>query len=196
VAVVGDYLYVVFQRTWPSAGDPGDRARLGRYDRTSGEWTFAYYPLDPPSSPNGGWVMLSELAHLGDGRFAVIERDNQAGPDARIKRVYTFSVAGVAFRENADTPSFEVVDKVLTSDLIADGVFDRTGGLVPEKPEGLTVLADGTALIVNDNNGVDGTSGETQLIGLGELFAFDGKGHAYSTRSRYPSGVPVLAADR
>ena len=41
---------------------------------------------------------------------------------------------------------------------------------MPEKLEGLCVLQDGTALIVNDNDGVDDNSGETQLIEVGDLF--------------------------
>ena len=39
-----------------------------------------------------------------------------------------------------------------------------TGGLVPEKLEGLTVLQGGERLIVNDNDGVDDNNGETQLL--------------------------------
>ena len=43
------------------------------------------------------------------------------------------------------------------------------GGPVPEKIEGLAVLADGNLLIVNDNDGVNDNSGETQLLELGRL---------------------------
>ena len=33
-----------------------------------------------------------------------------------------------------------------------------------EKVEGFTILADGTALIATDNDGVDDSSGETQFM--------------------------------
>ncbi|TPV97005.1 MAG: esterase-like activity of phytase family protein [Myxococcales bacterium FL481] len=39
-----------------------------------------------------------------------------------------------------------------------------------EKVEGVAVTADSNVYIVNDNDGVDDNSGETQLIGLGDIF--------------------------
>jgi hypothetical protein len=170
VAAVGDYLYVAFQRRWAAAGDPEDKVRIGRYDLTSKEWKFAYYPLDEATSPNGGWVGLSEITALGEDNFAVIERDNQGGPDATVKRIYKFSVAEVEFMPNAATPNFDVVAKSLVSDLILDDAYGGSGGLIPEKFEGLAAFEDGTALIVNDNDGVDDNSGETQLLNLGAIF--------------------------
>lgn len=174
VAVTGEaneeVLYVAFQRAWQDAGDPSDRARIGRYDTVTDEWTFAYYTLDDPSSPAGGWVGLSEITFLGDDMFAIVERDNQAGPDATIKRIYTFSIDGVTFMDHAQTPNFEVLNKQLARDILVEGDFDATGGLVLEKVEGLTVLDNGDVLIVNDNDGTDDSNGETQLLNLGRIF--------------------------
>lgn len=161
-------LYVAFQRRWTGAGDPLDRARIGRYDTSTGAWSFAYYPLESPTSPNGGWVGLSELVYLGDSRFAVIERDNQAGPDARIKLVCSFSIAGVRFGPSSAAPALPVLSKTIDRDLLLAGDYDA--GVILEKLEGLSVLNDGTTLIVNDNDGVDGSSGETRLIDLGTLY--------------------------
>jgi hypothetical protein len=76
----------------------------------------------------------------------------------------------VEFKPNADTPNFNVVAKSLVSDLILDDAYGDTGGLIPEKLEGLAALEDGSALIVNDNDGVDDNSGETQLLNLGAIF--------------------------
>ncbi len=163
-------LYVCFQRAWPDAGDPAGMARIGRYEFFGNSWTFAYYPLDVPTSPNGGWVGLSELTHLGGDRFAVIERDNQGGPDARIKRIYEFSVAGVTFQPTSRAPALPVLEKTLVLDLLAADTYGVTGGPIPEKQEGLCVLPDGTAWIVNDNDGVDDNNGETQLLELEGLF--------------------------
>lgn len=163
VASSGGYVYVAFQRAWRAAGDPADRARIGRYDPASGQWTFAYYPLDEATSPNGGWVGLSEITALADGRLAILERDDQGGTDARVKRVYAFSVGGVEFRPNGETPNFDVVEKVLVRDLLAQGDLPTAGGFIPEKLEGLTVVG-GEILVVNDNDGVDDNSGETRLL--------------------------------
>jgi hypothetical protein len=119
--------------------------------------------------PNGGWVGLSELVHLGGDRFTVLERDDQRGSDARIKRIYEFSLAGVQFQPNASSPAFPVLQKTLVSDLLADGIYASTGGPISEKQEGMCVLSNGTTLIVNDNDGVEDNNGETQLIAIDNL---------------------------
>jgi hypothetical protein len=158
------FVYVAFQREW--VGDPDDRVRIGRYNTDSGEWAFYYYPIDEPTSPNGGWVGLSEIVALGDDNFAVIERDNQGGPDASIKKIYQFSVEGVEPKPQGE--KFPVLSKTFVRDLIPDLTADN--GLVLEKVEGLMVTAKGDAFIVTDNDGVDDSSGETQLINLGSIF--------------------------
>jgi hypothetical protein len=154
--------WVAFQRRWPLAdggNDPGPR--IGRYDLGASEWTFFFYPLDDPESQNGGWVGLSDLTSLGDGSFLVIERDNQGGPDAAIKRLYTFTTDGL---EPGDT-----VQKTLVRDLLAEGDLTATNGLAAEKVEGSAVADNGDIYIINDNDGVDDNSGETNLINLGPL---------------------------
>ena len=66
VAAVGsgqeEVVYVAFQREW--VNDPKDQVRIGRYEVATEAWSFFYYPLDTPTSPNGGWVGLSELVAL------------------------------------------------------------------------------------------------------------------------------------
>jgi hypothetical protein len=173
VALTGDVLagetrdiWVCFQREWQNAGDPAGFVRIGRYNLFSQSWTYAYYPLDTPASPNGGWVGLSDLTHIAGPRFAVIERDDQGGPDAAIKRIYQFSVAGVQFQGNSQAPNFPVLTKKLVVDLIGADTYGPAGGLIPEKLEGLCLLPGGTLLVVNDNDGVDDNNGETQLIEL------------------------------
>ncbi len=154
-----EVLYVAFQRAWQ--GEDSGWVRIGRYDTDAATWSFAFYPLDAVTSPNGGWIGLSELTHLGGTKLAVIERDNQGGPDARIKRIYKFDTSVTAFAETPDTGA-NAISKVLVDDLMND--LQAPAGLVPEKIEGMAKLTNGDILIVNDNDGVDGSNGETQLI--------------------------------
>lgn len=148
-------LVVAFQRAWKGETKP----RIGVYDLTAKTWQFMFYPLDAVSSPNGGWVGLSDVTALGSGKFMLIERDNQGGPDARIKRLYSIDLTGVA--------DGATLTKSLMRDLIND--LKAPGGSVPEKIEGAARLANGNVLIVNDNDGVDDNSGEVQLLNLGKL---------------------------
>ncbi len=149
--------YVAFQRVWTGLGDT--EARIGVYNLANATWSFLFYPLDPPTSQNGGWVGLSDLTSLGGGQFLVVERDNQGGPDAAIKRLYTFDVTGLADGDS--------VTKTLVRDLIPD--LQASGGLVAEKVEGSAVTLTGDVYIINDNDGVDDNSGETELLNLGAI---------------------------
>ena len=152
VAVDGATAVFAFQRAWGDEAHP----RLGIYDLTLGAWRFVHYPLDTPASQRGGsWVGLSDIAPLGNNRFLVLERDNQGGLDAAIKRVYTIDLNGVT--------DGQVISKTLVSDLLP--LLKANGGLNYEKVEGLAVFpATGDVYINNDNDGVDDNSGETFLL--------------------------------
>ena len=155
IAEYGGSVYVAFQRAWGSDANP----RIGVYDILGNSWAFFFYPLDVAESQNGGWVGLSDITSLGDGEFLVVERDNQGGPDAAIKRLYRFDTNGLT---DGDT-----VAKTLVRDLMGD--LALPGGLIYEKIEGSAVTSQGNLFIVNDNDGVDDNSGETQLLNLGEI---------------------------
>ena len=62
---------------------------------------------------------------------------------------------------------FPQVTKTLVRDLIDD--LKGPNGLVIEKVEGLTRLLNGDVIMVTDNDGVDGTPGETQFQNLGPI---------------------------
>ena len=153
-------LVVALQRSWDPANKNGN-PQIGVFDLTAQTWSFLSYPIDTVVSPNGGWVGLSEISSLGGNRFLVVERDNQAGPDARIKRLYRIDLTG---KVDGDTLS-----KALVRDLMGD--LRAPGGLVLEKVEGVAVLPGGEVLIVTDNDGVNDHAGggETQLIRLGKI---------------------------
>ncbi len=152
VAYDEDKLTVILQRAWD--GDPNPRVLV--YDTATSEWVGDYfYPLDAVESQNGGWVGLSDISPLGNNNFLVLERDNQGGPDAAVKRLYSINLSGLA---DGDT-----IEKEFVRNLIPD--FTATGGLMPEKLEGLAVT-ENKIWIINDNDGVNDNSGETQLISL------------------------------
>ncbi|WP_373096635.1 esterase-like activity of phytase family protein, partial [Zhongshania sp.] len=156
VAEYDGKLYVAFQRAWQGEVN----VRIGIYDIATENWSFVFYPLDAPESQNGGWVGLSEISALGNGEFLVIERDNQGGPDTAIKRLYKFDVSGLA--------DGALLNKTLVRDVLDD--LRGTGGMVTEKIEGIAILESGNVIMVNDNDGVEDSNGETQLINLGKLF--------------------------
>ena len=158
IAEADGKLVVAFQLPW--TGDLANHARIGVYDLTTQTWSFMFYPLDVVTSANGGWVGLSEIMALGNNRFAVIERDNQAGPDATIKKIYRIDLTGKV--------DGNVLSKTLVRDVLPD--LRATRGHVLEKIEGLARLADGNVYLVNDNDGLDKGNGETQLIKLGKIF--------------------------
>ena len=149
--------YVAFQRAWQGETD----VRIGIYDVAGKTWEFVNYELDAAESQNGGWVGLSDITSLGGGEFLIVERDNQSGPDAAIKRLYRIAIDGDADK------TITAAEKTLVRDLL--GNLQATGGLVPEKIEGQAVMPNGDVYIINDNDGVDDNSGETQLINLGAI---------------------------
>ncbi|KJH83298.1 esterase-like activity of phytase family protein [Stutzerimonas stutzeri] len=163
VAVVGEgastRVYVAFQREWKN--DPAGKVRIGVFNPNSGEWGFYHYPLDP--AVEGGWVGLSELTSIGNGQFLVIERDNQQGPAAEVKRLYRIDLSGM--QPAAEGQGFPVVNKRLERDLLPD--LKSTGGWVLDKVEGAAVDKQGRLFVVTDNDGVEDASGETRFMRLG-----------------------------
>lgn len=160
VTVDGDMVWVAQQRSW--GDDDVGQVKLMGYNTATGDWSAVSYQLDDPER---GWVGLSEITAVGDGRFLIVERDNQIGANAAVKRLYVIDMNGVEpTMTAADAP---LVVKVLVRDLMAD--LENANGYVLDKVEGFTIAADGTAYIITDNDGVDDHSGETQFINLGQL---------------------------
>lgn len=165
VAVTGtgaeETVFVAVQRAWQD--DPAGYVKIGRYQVASAAWDFFYYPLE--TAPEGAWVGLSEIVSLDDAnRFAIIERDNQQGSAAQIKRIYEIDLASAQDQGLA----WPVLDKTLLRDLLPD--LAATQGWIPDKVEGLTVAADGQIYVVTDNDGVEDAQGETFFLRLGDSF--------------------------
>jgi hypothetical protein len=155
-AEVGDEaVYVAVQREW--ADDAPGFVKIGRYDVAGATWSFASYPLDAVESPAGGWVGLSELTALPSGRLLVVERDNQLGLEARVKRLYRIDPASVDFAPYGE--QLPVLRKRQVRDLLPQ--LDAASISVPDKVEGFARTADGRRWMVTDNDGVDENYGET-----------------------------------
>jgi hypothetical protein len=158
-AGAGETMWLAMQREWKD--DQKGFAKLLAYKPASKEWGAVRYPLDKPAK---GWVGLSEItAH--NGGLIVIERDNQVGREAKVKKLTYVSLNGVTpGKIGGELP---VVVKRDIRDLLPELV--APGGFVLDKVESFAIDAAGDAYFITDNDGVDDHSGETQFIRLGKL---------------------------
>ena len=166
VAEDGPMVAVALQRAWGNETNP----RVAVYDTIKLIWKYAFYPLDEPLSQFGGHVGLSDIAPLGGGKFLVLERDNQAGVDAAIKKIYRIDLGDYSWKDGT------LLTKTLVKDLIADGDLTKSNGQILEKVEGLAVTSDGDIWINTDNDGVDDSSGESLLAKVGVYAGSDDSG--------------------
>ena len=151
ITKVGDTLWMAVQREWND--DPKGHVKLVSYNLETEEWGAVLYPK---ASVENGWVGLSEITAHGD-YFYVIERDNQLGANATVKKIYRIPAADM--KPAALGGELPVVSKEEVRDLIPD--LQAFNGYVVDKVEGLAISADGKMWISTDNDGVDDSSGET-----------------------------------
>lgn len=157
-----EVVWIAVQREWKN--DPTGFAKILRYSPSQKTWGVLHYPLTK-SAVAGGWVGLSEITALSPNELVVIERDNQFG-DQSFKTLHTFSVAGVV-PADVNAQKVPVISKRLVRDLVPELQMPR--GIVLDKVESFAIDAEGNAFFITDNDGVDGTNGETQFIRLGKL---------------------------
>lgn len=129
------------------------RLLLQEFDLAAEQYTgnIWFYPLDDPSHAIG------DMTALNDSTFLVIERDNNQGPAAAFKRIYTVDLGDVA------------ADGTLTKRLVVDlmSITDGRGLTMPEEGavglgpvfsfpfvtiESVYPVDAQTLLVVNDNN--------------------------------------------
>ena len=155
-------LVMAVQREW--GDDPMGQTKLLAYKPKDKEWSAVRYPLE---ATEAGWMGLSEITAY-DGKLYLIERDNQIGANAKVKRIYSVSLdAFMPAKLGGDLP---VVEKTLVRDLMAD-LKGASNGYVVDKVEGFTIDKNGDAYVVTDNDGVGDSSGETLFIRLGNVKA-------------------------
>jgi alkaline phosphatase len=159
VTLIGDTLWVAIQREWKD--DPEGQVKLLAYNTKSKEWGAVRYPLDAKGE---GWIGLSEITRAGD-HVLIVERDNQIGAAAKMKKLYRVPVSQLVPGKIGET--LPVVTKELVTDFMP--ALTAFGGYVQEKVEGFAIDAAGDAFAVTDNDGVDNANGETLFLRLGRL---------------------------
>lgn len=143
-------LIACLQRPWQGETHPMVLA----WSITDNAWAgYFRYPLDEVESPAGGWIGLSEVS-VHAGMIFILERDNQGGPDARVKKVY--KVDPMTLTWNGEVAKKEIVYDILPV------LKTVSQGLTPEKVEGMAVTRNGM-YINNDNDGVDDYNGATYV---------------------------------
>ncbi|HBM61460.1 MAG TPA: alkaline phosphatase [Citreicella sp.] len=153
ITLLDGTLWMAVQREW--GNDPAGHVKLISYNLESEEWGAVHYPI---ATAETGWVGLSDIVAHGDQVY-VVERDNQIGDAAKIKKIY--SVPAAEMVPAAPGSELPVVTKTEVRDLIPD--LKGWGGYVVDKVEGLAITADGTFWVSTDNDGTDDSSGETFL---------------------------------
>ncbi|MCO6048987.1 esterase-like activity of phytase family protein [Mesorhizobium sp. RP14(2022)] len=152
-------VWLAQQRPWK--GDAEDEVKLFAFKPASKEWGAVRYKLEPKGE---GWVGLSEITADND-RVILIERDNQIGSKAKLKRLYA-----VPMSEMKPAPlggELPLVSKAIAHDFLPE--LQAPKGYVLDKIEGFALDKDGNGFAVTDNDGVDDASGETQFLRLGRL---------------------------
>ncbi len=164
VAVTGsgasETVWLAVQREWKD--DPKGLTKLLAYTPATKSWGVVHYPLDKVEK---GWIGLSEITTSGDD-LIVIERDNLVGDLAKVKKLTRVSLKGVK-PAALDAKDIPVLKKTDVRDLMAD--LKAPGGYVLDKVESFAIDAAGNAFVITDNDGVDGSSGETELFRLGKF---------------------------
>ncbi|MBX2853721.1 MAG: esterase-like activity of phytase family protein [Rhodobacteraceae bacterium] len=159
VTKVGDTLWIAIQRQWKD--DPKHSVKLLSYNIESKEWGAVQYPTEEPVEK--GWVGLSEITAHGDWMY-IVERDNQIGAAAAVKRLYRVAMADM--KPAALDGKLPMVKKALMRDFLPD--MAGLNGYIVDKIEGFAIDASGTGYAVTDNDGVDDSSGETLFFKAGE----------------------------
>lgn len=152
-------LWMAVQREW--ADDEKGTVKLVSYAPKDKAWGAVRYPLEKAGE---GWVGLSEITAHGDFVY-IVERDNQIGQAARIKRLYRVAASEMVPGKIGE--ALPMVKKELVRDLLPDLLM--TGGYALEKVEGFAVDAAGEGFVVTDNDGVNDSNGETLFWSIGKL---------------------------
>lgn len=149
----GKILYAALESAPQGASDP-NRAYIAAYDLEKRTFRIYAYDVTDPRSlsyPDGvkAAIGISGLETVSDHALLVVERDNQAGKNARLKRLYLVDLRGA----DSERPA----TKILYADLYALGYMF-------EKPGGVAIRDDKAVVIVNNNDAVLGLPTEVSVL--------------------------------
>jgi len=186
----GGYLiYVAQQRGWNYAttpecdlldDDPLDggnilepgQTRIWVFDPTvaNNDAAWSHVPYQFQAKPvDAAWIGLSEITYTPSG-WILIERDNLTGSFDSPQGAETAN----GYKTLVRLPLSPGGDNQYTRD--EKEIYDlrpvllSTNGWITDKPEGVGVRPDGTLFVVTDNDGVDGSAGETIFRRLGQAW--------------------------
>jgi Esterase-like activity of phytase len=131
-------------------------------------WTAVPYQFQPKPA-DAAWIGLSEITYTPHG-WLLIERDNLTGSFDSPQGAET----GNGYKTLVRIPLSPGGDGQYTRDEKA--IYDlrpallSSRGWISDKPEGVGVRLDGTVFVVTDNDGVDGSNGETIFRRLGKTW--------------------------
>jgi hypothetical protein len=152
MSIDGKTLYPMLEKA--VTGDPADLRRINEFDLATQSYTGRvwWYRLDP------GSVSIGDFTQLDQNRFVVIERDNNQGSAAAIKRIYLVDLRKVA--EDGTLAKTLAVDLMHISDPAGISLPGRAGdiglGATFSFPyvtiEDVLPLDAERLVVVNDNN--------------------------------------------
>jgi hypothetical protein len=174
IALEGNKLYAFIQSPIDNPDSTGDTTsrnsrnlRILEFDVTTGKTTGEYvYLLDSiTGSGNARTDKLGDAVSLGNGKFAVVERDDRAGSDAN-KLIYQIDLKGatnIGLAANTSRiPTGKTIEQLSTAELTTAGIAPVTKSLIVnaaqagytgvEKLEGLALVDANTLVLLNDND--------------------------------------------
>ena len=181
-----DILYAFIQTPIPNpdnATSAGSSViRMLGIDPDTGEAVSEYiYLLDKADYLPGGVVdKIGDAVYLGDGEFAIIERDSSVDDVNGVKNIYTFNLTGATDVLNLDIETVtggQTLEQLTADELQDFGIsavskiklanLPSLGYTPSDKAEGLAVMPDGTLVVVNDNDfGIEGAEGLVPQLGF------------------------------
>jgi hypothetical protein len=173
IALEGNKLYAFIQSAIDNPDSTGDTTsrnsrnlRILEFDvatsKVSGE--YLYLLEDISGSGNARTDKIGDAVSLGNGKFAVAERDDRAGIDAN-KLIYQIDLKGATnINNNAalKLPTGKTIEQLSPSELTAAGISPVSKRLITnaaqagytgvEKLEGLALIDANTLAVINDND--------------------------------------------
>jgi uncharacterized repeat protein (TIGR01451 family) len=190
VALDGNKLYAFIQSAIDNPDNAGDTASRGsrnlrilEFDIVSKTVTGEYLYLldDITGAGNAKTDKIGDAVALGNGKFAVVERDDLA-TNASNKLIYQIDLAGATNINNPANftlPAGKTIEQLTPAELANAKIAPVSKSLIVnaaqlgytgvEKLEGLALVAPNTLALINDNDFNISGSSPTERLGILEL---------------------------